>query len=87
MQGYVEDSAEIIKTKELSTSGIGGYTNSVISWLQTTAHKIDSQEKIEALKQMFGKSRVALIYGSAGTGKSTLIDHISNFLIMRIKYI
>jgi energy-coupling factor transporter ATP-binding protein EcfA2 len=80
MQGYVEDSAEIIKKlKELSTSGIGGYTNSVISWLQTTAHKIDSQEKIEALKQMFGKSRVALIYGSAGTGKSTLIDHISNF--------
>ena len=28
---------------------------------------------------MFANSRVALIYGSAGTGKSTLIKHISNF--------
>ena len=28
---------------------------------------------------MFAKSQVALIYGSAGTGKSTLINHISNF--------
>lgn len=28
---------------------------------------------------MFEKSRVALIYGSAGTGKSTLINHISHF--------
>lgn len=28
---------------------------------------------------MFERSKVALIYGSAGTGKSTLISHISNF--------
>lgn len=28
---------------------------------------------------MFENSRVALIYGSAGTGKSTIINHISNF--------
>lgn len=30
-------------------------------------------------KAMFANSHVALIYGSAGTGKSTLIKHISNF--------
>lgn len=80
MQGYAEDSAKIIKRlKELSVSGVGGYTNSVVSWLQNTTYKIDSLEKREALKQMFEKSHVVLIYGSAGTGKSTLIDHISNF--------
>ena len=28
---------------------------------------------------MFSSSKVALIYGSAGTGKSTQINHISNF--------
>lgn len=28
---------------------------------------------------MFAKSKVALIYGAAGTGKSTLLNHISNF--------
>lgn len=80
MQGYAEDSAKVIKRlKELSVYGVGGYTNSVVSWLQNTTYKIDSPEKIEALKQMFGQTHVALIYGSAGTGKSTLIDHISNF--------
>lgn len=31
------------------------------------------------LRTMFNQSKVALIYGSAGTGKSTLINHISNF--------
>ena len=40
---------------------------------------IDDDSKKEALRQMFANSHVALIYGSAGTGKSTLIKHISNF--------
>lgn len=80
MQGYAEDSVKIIKRlKGLSVSGVGGYANSVVSWLQNTTYKIDSPEKIKTLKQMFEESLVALVYGSAGTGKSTLIDHISNF--------
>ncbi|MGR0481251.1 MAG: AAA family ATPase [Candidatus Electronema sp. V4] len=28
---------------------------------------------------MFEKSKVAVIYGSSGTGKSTLINHLSHF--------
>lgn len=32
-----------------------------------------------ALRRMFADSHVALIYGSAGTGKSTLMKHVSNF--------
>lgn len=28
---------------------------------------------------MFEHSKVAMIYGAAGTGKSTMINHISNF--------
>ena len=28
---------------------------------------------------MFATSHVALIYGAAGTGKSTLVNHIANF--------
>ena len=31
------------------------------------------------LAQMYENSRVALIYGSAGTGKSTLINHVAHF--------
>lgn len=80
IKGYADDTAEIIeRLKELSNAGIDGYTNFVESWLtQNKSYKIDSKEKLSTLKTMFSDSQVALIYGSAGTGKSTLINHISN---------
>ena len=46
-------------------------------WMQTT-NQVNSDEKKAALLNMFSHSKVALIYGSAGTGKSYLINHISN---------
>ena len=52
---------------------------SVDSWISRESYTIDDAGKKEALRQMFANSHVALIYGSAGTGKSTLIKHISNF--------
>lgn len=80
IEGFANDSAEIIKKlKELSTTGISGYTNFVESWLsKNPSYLIDSPEKLNTLKNIFSNSQVALIYGSAGTGKSTLINHISN---------
>lgn len=86
INGYTEDSVGIIrKLREISTSGINNYFNSVEFWLQSSAYSIDCDEKKSALKQMFVNSRVALIYGSAGTGKSTLINHVSNFFNDRKK--
>lgn len=80
IRGYEEDTINIIqKLKELSLNGIDNYTNSIDSWLKTSSYIIDCDEKKEAIRQMFKASRVALIYGSAGTGKSTIINHISNF--------
>lgn len=80
IKGYEEDTFHIIeKLKELSSKGITNYTKSVDSWLQSFAHGIDCEEKKAKLRQMFENSRVALIYGSAGTGKSTLINHVSYF--------
>ena len=77
---YIDDTQFIIgKLNELIGNGISNYSNSVNSWLQSTVHVIDCEEKKEVLAQMFESSRVALIYGSAGTGKSTLINHISHF--------
>ena len=55
------------------------YTASVDSWISRESYAIDDDSKKAAIRQMFSKSRVALIYGSAGTGKSTLIKHVSNF--------
>ncbi|NRT75131.1 ATP-dependent DNA helicase [Clostridium beijerinckii] len=80
IRGYEEDTIDIIqKLKDLSLNGVDNYTNSVDSWLQTSSYVIDCEEKKKAIRQMFEVSRVALIYGSAGTGKSTIINHISNF--------
>ena len=48
---------EIIeKLKVLSSKGIKNYSNSVDAWLQSSAYKIDSDEKQTALKLMFEKS-------------------------------
>jgi len=80
IKSYVEDSTEIIKKlQELASSGVSQYAASVDSWISREAYTIDDDGKREALRQMFVNSHVALIYGSAGTGKSTLIKHISNF--------
>lgn len=80
IKGYEEDAFHIIeKLKALSSVGIKNYTNSVNSWLQSSAYSIDCDEKANALKLIFENSKVAFIYGSAGTGKSTMINHISNF--------
>lgn len=80
IRGYADDSTAIIeKLQELASSGVSQYTNSVNSWMAKASYEIDDESKKEALGQMFSDSHVALIYGSAGTGKSTLIKHISNF--------
>jgi hypothetical protein len=77
---YKDDTQFIIdKLNELANNGVSNYANSVNAWLQSNIHIIDCNEKKKALGQMFEKSRVAVIYGSAGTGKSTLINHISHF--------
>ena len=80
VRSYVEDTKWIIeKLKELTLEGVKNYTNSVDSWLQQIPHGIDCPDKKEALVSMFESSRIGLIYGAAGTGKSTMIDHISHF--------
>lgn len=64
---------------DLSSDGLRNYRNSVISWLNTPVSNVDCDEKHGALLSLFENSKVALIYGAAGTGKSTMINHISNF--------
>lgn len=80
IKGYADDSANIVKElKRLASSGIVGYSNSVQAWLNSGVYNIDSDEKRDALSSMFSASHVAVIYGAAGTGKSTMINHISAF--------
>ena len=77
---YENETVSIIeKLQEYSSSGIAGYTQAVERWLDETSRSIDDQVKRDALKQLFSQSRVALIYGAAGTGKSTMVDHIAHY--------
>jgi energy-coupling factor transporter ATP-binding protein EcfA2 len=80
IKSYEDDTMFIInELKKLSSVGVENYTHSVNFWLESSVYNIDCDEKRNILRQMFGESRVALIYGSAGTGKSTIINHLSHF--------
>lgn len=68
------------KLKELLSQGIDGYSESVRSWTESKGEDyIDDSLKKEALINMFNKSSVAFIYGSAGTGKTKLIEYITEY--------
>lgn len=78
--GYENAVVEIIrKLKELSVSGIKNYSNSINTWLSSPSSDVDDEQKKDALKKMFATSKVSLIYGAAGTGKTKLIEHISKY--------
>jgi ATP-dependent exoDNAse (exonuclease V) alpha subunit len=80
IRGHEDDTVAIVeKLKEFASSGIDGYTQAVERWLDELPRGIDDEFKKDALKLLFSQSKVALIYGAAGTGKSTMVDHIANY--------
>ena len=80
IRGYEDDTVAIVeKLQEYASSGIDGYTAAVERWLDEAPRGIDDEVKKDALKLLFSQSKVALIYGAAGTGKSTMVDHIANY--------
>lgn len=80
IRGYEDETVAIVeKIKEYAASGINGYTHAVDRWLASSSREIDDPVKEAALKNLFSESRVALIYGAAGTGKSTMVDHIARY--------
>ncbi|MFG2000443.1 ATP-dependent RecD-like DNA helicase [Spirillospora sp. NPDC048911] len=71
--------AIVEKLQKYASSGIDGYTVAVERWLDEAPRGIDDEAKRDALKRLFSQSKVALVYGAAGTGKSTMVDHIANY--------
>lgn len=77
---YKSDTCAIInRLIELGSIPDPEYTGDIDFWLLIDGYEVDSPEKQAILRQMFSNSAVAVIYGSAGVGKSTLINHISHF--------
>jgi superfamily II DNA or RNA helicase len=80
IRGYEDDTVAIVeKLQEYASSGIDGYTAVVEQWLDEAPRGIDDEAKKDALKLLFGQSKVALVYGAAGTGKSTMVNQIANY--------
>ncbi|WKY46021.1 ATP-dependent RecD-like DNA helicase [Eubacteriaceae bacterium ES2] len=81
INNYKLDTCKIIdKLQELAQSGIENYYDDVEFWLFFDDYEIDCDEKKHTISHIFSESRVGVIYGSAGVGKSTLINHISYYL-------
>jgi hypothetical protein len=80
IRGYEDDTVSIVeKLQEHAVSGIDGFTAAVEWWMDEAPRGIDDEVKKDALKLLFSHSKVALIYGAAGTGKSTMVDHIAKY--------
>lgn len=78
ISSYEDETADIItRLQALATSGVQGHRHAVEAWLSGGPYVIDDPAKQAALKDLFGHSKVALIYGAAGTGKSTMLNHIA----------
>ena len=78
---YKLDTCKIIEElQKLAESGIENYSDDVDIWLLLDDYEIDCAEKKDIISRIFSESRVGVIYGSAGVGKSTLINHVSHYL-------
>ena len=79
INGYVLNTVNIIMNlRSRKGNGLTGYRSAIVSWLQTTS-EVDCEEKRNILPKLFDKYDVAIIYGAAGTGKTTLIKHVSSY--------
>ncbi|MFI8787114.1 ATP-dependent RecD-like DNA helicase [Streptomyces sp. NPDC055105] len=78
--GYEDDTVAIIhKLQAITASGVPNHSSDVQAWINVNSGAIDDPLKAEALKELFAHSKVALVYGAAGTGKSTMVNHIANY--------
>ncbi|WP_025134677.1 ATP-dependent RecD-like DNA helicase [Leucobacter sp. PH1c] len=78
IKGYEDDVVDIIKKLQIDAKhGIATHATEVEAWLTAHPEVVDDEAKKDALRALFADSKVAAIYGAAGTGKSTMVGHIS----------
>ena len=74
--------------KERTKERVIGYEESFRQWLKENAYLYENfdQEKLDILSKMFNNTRVSVITGAAGTGKTSMVkilsDYFSNQSIM-----
>ncbi len=78
--GYEDDTVAIIgKLQTFTAGGLPNHSGDVQAWINANPGVIDDPLKSQALTELFEHSKVALVYGAAGTGKSTMVNHIANY--------
>lgn len=83
---YVQDCVFILrKLLYLSSEGNEGQASLNQKFIAGLDRNEIDDAKIQALKKAFVASRVLAIYGAAGTGKTTLMNHLSNLIGDRSK--
>ena len=83
---HYENTKRILeKLINLSKDGVSGYRNFVTYWMNENPETVNCEEKRNILQEMFVDSKVALVYGAAGTGKTYLLNHIAQLFDERTK--
>lgn len=83
---YVEDCKYIVdKIRELTNEGIDDFSKAMKSWLSRENSGNDCEEKKAILTNIFSDSKVGIVYGAAGTGKTTFIKHLSQYFYDKTK--
>lgn len=86
LKGAEDDLFYIIqRLTHLSKFGIPGYRSSTVAKLSSLTPKIDDQQKLEIASSLFEKNSVALLYGAAGTGKTTFINIVCSLFPTSVK--
>lgn len=76
--GYENDSVTIInELQTIAAGGLADYEVEARAWIDANPFEIDDELKADALTRLFAESKVALIYGAAGTGKTRMVEHIA----------
>lgn len=79
--GYENDAVAIVSSLQaIAAGGLASHSTDVDAWLATNPGEIDDESKAHALRNLFSRSKVALIYGAAGTGKTRMVTHLADFL-------
>lgn len=83
---YERDTIFILKSLlEFSNDGNKGQQAFNQNYIKKTGLRFSDEIKERALTNVFVDSKVLIIYGAAGTGKTTLINYISNLMNGRRK--
>lgn len=77
---WVEETSKniILGIKKFTNHWLKWYSNFVENWINSWNSWVDDEKKVKILQDLFDKSKIALIYWSAWTWKTMLIEHLSN---------